>query len=91
MNYQDIISNVEIYGLRESMVASGYPMLYEPYTHEEFVTACKDIVVDKDSRHLKRSKNLASTKGGGVGIRYEVKIKGQTRFLFLHEYSIEIE
>ena len=81
MNYQDIISNVEVYGLRESMVASGYPMLYEPYTHEEFVTACKDIVVDKDSRHLKRSKNLASTNIGeghdnylnGVIVQFDLK------------------
>ena len=81
MNYQDIISNVEIYGLRESMVASGYPMLYEPYTHEEFVTACKDIVVDKDSKHLKRSKNLAITNIGeghdnylnGVIVQFDLK------------------
>ena len=81
MNYQDIISNVEIYGLRESMVASGYPMLYEPYTHEEFITVCKDIVVDKDSRHLKRSKNLAITNIGeghdnylnGVIVQFDLK------------------
>ena len=81
MNYQDIISNVEIYGLRESMVASGYPMLYEPYTHEEFVTACKDIVVDKESRHFKRSKNLAGTNIGeghdnylnGVIVQFDLK------------------
>ena len=81
MNYQDIISNVEIYGLRESMVASGYPMLDEPYTHEEFVTACEDIVVDKNSRHLKRSKNLAGTNIGeghdnylnGVIVQFDLK------------------
>lgn len=80
-NYQDIISNVEVYGLRESMVASGYPMLYEPYTHEEFVNACKDIVVDNNSRHLKRSKNLAGTNIGeghdnylnGIVVQFDLK------------------
>lgn len=32
----NIVSNVRIYGLAESMVASGYPMLEEPLTEEQF-------------------------------------------------------
>jgi len=33
----------------------------------------------------------ASTKGGGMGIRYTVRIKGNERFLFLDEYVWFIE
>ena len=36
-------------------------------------------------------KKRASTKGGGAGIRYLVKIKNQTRYLFLKDYSWFIE
>ena len=34
---------------------------------------------------------LASTKGGGVGIRYLCKIKGKEKILFLSEYKWFIE
>ena len=50
MNYQDIISNVNIYGLQESIVASGYPMLTEPYNHSDFINACKDVVVNGEGK-----------------------------------------
>lgn len=33
----------------------------------------------------------ASTKGGGMGIRYTVFIKGKEKFLFLDKYSWFIE
>lgn len=33
----------------------------------------------------------ASTKGGGMGTRYTVRIKNQERFLFLYKYSWFIE
>ncbi|MBR2909901.1 MAG: hypothetical protein IKC11_06150 [Clostridia bacterium] len=33
----------------------------------------------------------ASTKGGGKGLRYTVKIKGQEKYLFLNEYLWFIE
>lgn len=47
----------------------------------------KEYIIDK----VISKKNLASTKGGGVGIRYEVKINSQTKFLFLHEYTWFVE
>ena len=40
MDFNEIISNVKIYGLYESMVASGYPMLINPYTPKDF---CEQI------------------------------------------------
>ena len=36
-------------------------------------------------------KKVASTKGGGKGIRYACRILGQQRFLFLDEYLWFIE
>lgn len=36
-------------------------------------------------------KNLASTKGGGVGVRYLCKIKGREKILFLNDYKWFIE
>ena len=42
-----------------------------------------DQVVDKRKR--------ASTKGGGAGIRYLVKISGHERYLFLKDYNWFIE
>ena len=65
MNYKDIISNVNVYGIQESIVASGYPMLTEPYNHSDFINACKDVVVNgEDSSHIKRSRKLANTNVG---------------------------
>lgn len=47
----------------------------------------QEFTIDK----VLSKKNLASTKGGGVGLRFEVKIKNQTRYLFLHEYKWFVE
>ena len=38
------ISNVKVYGLEESIVASSYPMLSKPYTDEEFESRCENYV-----------------------------------------------
>ena len=82
MNYQDIISNVNVYGLQESIVASGYPMLTEPYNYSEFINACKDIIVNgDDSSHIKRSRKLADTNVGeghdnylnGIVVQFDLK------------------
>lgn len=67
MNYKDIISNVRLCGLQESIVASGYPMLMKPYSESEFIDACKDVVVNnRESKHVKRALKLANT-GSGEG------------------------
>ena len=82
MNYKDIISNVNVYGIQESIVASGYPMLTEPYNHSEFINACKDVVVNgEDSSHIKRSRKLANTNVGeghdnylnGIIVQFDLK------------------
>ena len=36
-------------------------------------------------------RKTASTKGGGVGIRYTVRINNQERYLFLDEYTWFVE
>lgn len=42
-----------------------------------------DKILDKRKR--------ASTKGGGKGLRYTVRIMGKERFLFLDEYTWFVE
>ncbi len=47
----------------------------------------REYIIDK----VISVKNLASTKGGGVGIRFEIKIQSKNKFLFLHEYKWFVE
>ena len=42
-----------------------------------------DKIVDK--------RNVSSTKGGGKGIRYTIKINNQEKYLFLDEYIWFVE
>ena len=69
----DIISNVNIYGLNESIVASGYPMLKSSLTHEQFIIACENVVDDEDNKHLTRAKKLANT---GIGEGHDNYLNG---------------
>lgn len=69
------ISNVKVYGLEESIVASGYPMLSKPYTEAEFQDKLWDIntvlsdktrktdLVEAEKR-LNTSKKLGSVPSG---------------------------
>lgn len=64
------ISNVSVYSLDESIYRSGYSMLKEAPTPEEFdaaVTEIKEARLKEDytNRHLRRATNLANAKGGG--------------------------
>ncbi|MBQ3158343.1 MAG: hypothetical protein IJB98_01470 [Clostridia bacterium] len=47
----------------------------------------REFVIDK----ILDIRPKASTKGGGKGIRYTVRIKGQEKYLFLNEYLWFIE
>lgn len=72
------IKNVKVYGLEESIIASGYPMITETPNEEEFLDLANTISyaidfstedLDKVSketveRHIKRIKNLANTPLG---------------------------
>lgn len=70
------ISNVRVYGIEESIVASGYPMLSKPYTEREFIdeTADVDSVIYHDSiskadltkalKSIKRAEKLGSVPSG---------------------------
>lgn len=55
------VSNVSIYGLEESIVASGYPMLEKPYLWEEFYGKVIDTKMNKKNKHLKRAIKLSNT------------------------------
>lgn len=70
------ISNVRVYGLEESIVASGYPMLSKPYTDGEFEDKAADVnsilSFDKKSeadltwaeKRIKTAKHLGGTNLG---------------------------
>lgn len=64
------VSNVEVYGLAESIFRSGYPMRDQPPTSEDFHKECSEIkfrirheVVENE--HMQRAFKLAKAPGGG--------------------------
>ena len=66
------ITNVQVYGLDESIYRSGYPMLKTAPTAEEFQTAVSEIRAARESGgeetdhpHVARAIKLANAKGGG--------------------------
>ena len=85
MDYKDIISNVNVYGLPESIVASGYPMLVNPYSSDEFtiLTANTAKVTENlsDNHNTSRALKLANTNIGeghdnylnGVIVQFDLK------------------
>ena len=71
------ISNTRVYGIAESIYASGYPMMDSPPTEEEFAIAVSEINTAIEAKkqgftiynkHIERMKNLGSSKlGSGHG------------------------
>ncbi|MCL2568347.1 MAG: hypothetical protein FWE12_02770 [Oscillospiraceae bacterium] len=64
------ITNVQIFGLDESIYRSGYPMLKAAPTEEEFQMAVAEIRAAReageiDNTHIRRAIKLANAKGGG--------------------------
>ncbi|MCX4355804.1 MAG: hypothetical protein OSJ43_06195 [Oscillospiraceae bacterium] len=58
----ELVSNVRVYGVRESIIASGYSMRSEPPTEEEF----DDLVKVLPEKHVSRATTLSSNpKGSG--------------------------
>jgi len=59
------ITNVEVYGLKESIIASGYPMLSQSISEEVFNQLLFDMDMDEkydyENSHVKRACNLGST------------------------------
>ena len=48
---------------------------------------CREFKIDR----ILETKRKASTKGGGMGLRYKVRILNKEKFLFLDEYFWFIE
>lgn len=57
-----LISNVRVYGLNESCVASGYPMRSEPPSEDEFEEICKSVF--ENGKIMERTSNLSSCPKG---------------------------
>ena len=65
------ITNVKLYGLEESIYASGYPMLSKPPTEKEFESGVSNVAADifmrgtvKAGAHVRRALKLGSTAAG---------------------------
>lgn len=79
------ITNTRVYGLEESIVASGYPMLVKPYTEEEFKQTVVDMLTEQgecqyenknifeENKHFKRFMKLSKAK---VGSGHNCALKG---------------
>lgn len=79
------ITNTRVYGLEESMVASGYPMLAKPYTEEKFKQEVVDMLTEQgecqhknknifeENKHFKRFMKLSKAK---VGSGHNCALKG---------------
>lgn len=57
-----LVSNVRVYGLDESIIASGYPMLEKALTEEEFENRIKEY--QENNTGDKRAKNLGNVDIG---------------------------
>ena len=81
MDYSNIISNVKIYDLEESLIASGYP-------HRE-----KDIIHDFCPNDLKRGKNLteATLKGNLAHGQFLTGIRVSFDLTFTNKAWVEAE
>jgi len=78
------ITNVEVYGLKESIIASGYPMLNQSLSEEVFNQLLFDMDMDEkydyENSHIKRACNLGNTKSGsghdsmlkGIIVQYDL-------------------
>jgi len=81
------ISNVKVYGLEESIVSSGLPMMIQPFTEDEFEYKIDKLkgIYGEDVRNaqsdIKRSVNLGNTPIGsghsnflkGIIVQFDLK------------------
>lgn len=80
-----LITNTRVYGLEESIVASGYPMLIKPYTERQFKQTVIDMLTEQgaykhenknifeENKHFKRFMKLSKAK---VGSGHNCALKG---------------
>lgn len=83
------ISNVNVYGLEESIVASGFPMMDMPPTEEEFNVKVEYLKQTKD--YPKRANKLGAT---GLGEGHDNFLNGiivQYNMTFSNKMSVELQ
>ena len=72
---EGLITNVDIYGLEESLIRSGYPMATKPLTEDEFDDLSEDLFYEifhaskceteeQLQKHIKRGKKLGNALRG---------------------------
>lgn len=67
--FSNVVSNVRVFGLSESILGSGYPMKTDVYKLEEFITAEAELdkaIINKDydNKQLKRATKLGGAERG---------------------------
>ena len=83
---KQLVSNVYVYGLAESILSSGYPMLTKPVSEAEFKSQVREINIavhhrDFNNRHVKRAIKLANVPIGsghdnflnGIIVQFDLK------------------
>lgn len=84
-----LVSNVRIYGLEESVVASGYPMLEKALTEEEFENRVKEY--QEKNIGDKRAKNLGNVDVGTGHDNYLNGVIVQFDLAFTNKAWVEAE
>lgn len=82
----DLISNVRVYGLEESLIASSYPMLSEPLSQEEF-----EEKVSNPEYRFETSASLASAPLGSGHSNFLKGIVVQFDLAFTNKVWVEAE
>lgn len=84
---KQLVSNVRVYGLAESILSSGYPFLLKPVSEKDFNFQCSNIDIDChhrnfDNKHIKRAIKLANVPVGsghdnflnGIIVQFDLKM-----------------
>ena len=81
MEIKDIISNVKVYDLEESLIASGYPM------------RTKELIHNVDEKDIKRGENLvlATKNGNGAHNQFMTGIRVNFDLTFTNKAWVEAE
>ena len=89
-----VITNVRVYDLEESMVASGYAMINE-YDHKEAFAQANTIVLDSENigenKHYKRALNLSKAPLNSGHVSWAKGVVVNMDITFTNKAWIEIQ
>lgn len=86
---KNLISNVRLYGLEESIVASSYPMLEKPLSENEFIQKTSEYLFEQKGE--KRAKSLGNVDLGTGHDNYLNGVIVQFDLAFTNKAWVEAE